>query len=339
MSLPYRTRQGLKRFFLVLLAILVLAVAVWLCWLLWLSRYIIYTRDGAKLDFSLDAQVAVGEPALPPGEQETVSIYYNEGENVVETTTELKQLLGYYVELSQLREDPAAVIDQLRTLPAGTPVLVDVKNIYGSAYFSSSVVEPRSDQVEIAAMDELIQYLSRSGLYTIARLPALCDKNYGRNHVPSGIYHKSRGYLWMDSNGCYWLNPTKDDTVSYLMQQINELKNLGFDEVVLSHFYVTDNQNIYFPDDKAQALAKAAQTLVTSCTTDTFAVSFVVDTVFAPPEGRNRLYLMNAEAAQAAALADSLTLDDPAIRAVFLTEFHDTRFEAYGVLRPLSTAE
>ena len=68
---------------------------VWLCWLLWLSRYIIYTRDGAKLDFSLDAQVAVGEPALPPGEQETVSIYYNEGENVVETTTELKQLLGY----------------------------------------------------------------------------------------------------------------------------------------------------------------------------------------------------------------------------------------------------
>jgi len=339
MSIPYRTRQGLKRFFLVLLAILVLAVAVWLCWLLWLSRFIIYTQDGAKLDFSLDAQVAAGEPALPPPAQETISIYYNEGENLVQTDTELKQLAGYYVELSQLREDPDGVLEQLRRLPAGTPVLVDVKNIYGSAYFSSSVVEPRSDQVDIAAMDELIQYLGRSGLYTIARLPALCDKNYGRNHVPDGIYHKSRGYLWMDSNGCYWLNPSKEGTVAYLMQQINELKNLGFDEVVLSDFYVTDSENIYFPDDKAQALAQAAQTLVTSCTTDTFTVSFVVDTAFPPPAGRNRLYMQNAEASQAAVLADSTGLEDPSVRVVFLTEFHDTRFDAYGVLRPLSTAE
>jgi len=88
-----------------------------------------------------------------------------------------------------------------------------------------------------------------------------------------------------------------------------------------------------------KALAQAAQTLVTSCTTDTFTVSFVVDTAFPPPAGRNRLYMQNAEASQAAVLADSTGLEDPSVRVVFLTEFHDTRFDAYGVLRPLSTAE
>ena len=29
-----------------------LAVLVWAVWLLWLDRYVVYTRDGAKLDFN-----------------------------------------------------------------------------------------------------------------------------------------------------------------------------------------------------------------------------------------------------------------------------------------------
>jgi hypothetical protein len=248
-------------------------------------------------------------------------------------------MVGYYVELSQLRESVSAVQEQIRLLPPGTPVLVDVKNIYGSAYYSSGVVEPRSDQVDIAAMDELLKYLSRSGMYTIARLPALCDKAYGRNHVASGIYHKSRGYLWMDGNGCYWLNPANDGTQAYLIQIINELKSYGFDEVVFSDFSVPDSPNIYFPMDEAEALGNAAQTLVSTCASETFAVSFVVSTPFAPPTGRSRMYVVSAEASQAAATADSFGFEDAPARVVFLTDVHDTRFEQYSVLRPISTAE
>lgn len=34
--------------------------------------------------------------------------------------------------------------------------------------------------------------------------------------------------------------------------------------------------------------------------------------------------------------ASQVTLADPAVHLVFLTEFHDTRYDAYGVLRPIT---
>ena len=53
MNIPYRTRQTIKRVAVIsLIAILVLAL-VWLCWFVWLKRFVVYTRDGAVLDFSL----------------------------------------------------------------------------------------------------------------------------------------------------------------------------------------------------------------------------------------------------------------------------------------------
>ena len=43
-------------------------------------------------------------------------------------------------------------------------------------------------------------------------------------------------------------------------------------------------------------------------------------------------------AAEIAAAAELSGVADTAVQLVFLTELHDTRFDAYGVLRPLSGA-
>ena len=298
----------------------------------------VYTRDGAKLDFDLPARIESGVLAQPPAAKEPVSIYYNEGDNQVEVDAELKQLVGYYVELDQLQDDVLAVRDQILSLPAGTAVLVDLKNMYGRAYYSSSVVTPRTSEINIAAMDELIRSLDRSGMYTIARVPALRDQLYGLENVSDGLHHSSRYYLWQDDFGCYWLDPTSDGTVAYLARIANELKNLGFDEGVFDDFYVPQENNIYFSGDRATVLAQTAQTLVTSCATDSFAVSFVSETSFAVPEGRSRIFMKDVEPGQAAQRAEAVGFADPVIRVVFLTEMYDTRFDAYGVLRPLSSA-
>lgn len=337
MTIPYRTRKLLKNVATVLLILLLAALLVTGIWVLWLEAYIVFDRDqGASLDMSLPRRVPTGQVAVLP-EEETVSIYYNEGDNAINTSKELAQLVGYYVERDALK-DLGTVRSQIQALPAGTPILIDVKNVYGSAYYSSMVVGQQSGEIDIAAMDELIAYLNKSGMYVIARLPALCDKYYGLNHVPDGLYHSSRGYLWMDDNGCYWLNPESQGTITYLVQIVNELKSLGFDEVVFDNFYVPDAK-VYFPNDRTQALATAAQTLVTTCATDTFAVSFVgQDGAFPIPEGRSRLYLTGAAAANAANIASQTGLEDPSIRLVFLTDVHDTRFDVYSVLRPLSAA-
>lgn len=335
MTLPYRTRRTLLRTGAVLLILLLVAILVWGCWILWLSRFVIYTQDGAKIDFSLPEHLASGELAQPPEPDETISINYNDTSGTV--NTELAQLGGYYVEISALQKDISAVKSQIQALPAGTAVMVDVKNIYGRFYYSSSVSDARNSSIDIQAMDQLIEYLDKSSMYTIARLPALRDYQYGLNHVPDGL-PTAGGYLWMDGDGCYWLNPASSGTLSYLVQIANELKSLGFDEVVFYDFYFPETTGIVYTQDKAQALATAAKTLVSSCATDTFAVSFVGSADFALPEGRSRLYMENVEAINAANAAQQTGLADPAIRLVFLTEVHDTRFDKYSVLRPLSAA-
>ena len=338
MIFSYRTRQTIKNIAVILLVVLLVLVLVLGCWFVWLDRYVVYTRDGAVLDFGISMEFAPGVQAVRPEEEDPVSIYYNEGENTINTSTELTQMIGYYVDAAALEEDIDAVREQIKQLPSGTAVMVDVKNIYGNFFYSSSVSDKRNSNIDPAAMDSLIKLMQSNELYAIARMPALRDYYYGLNHVPDGLPLPG-GYLWMDADYCYWLNPASDGTMTYLAQTVVELRNLGFDEVVLSDFYFPDEDDIVFNGDKEEAIAKAAETLVTACSTEKFAVSFVGrQPAFPLPEGRSRLYLQNVAAAEAAGVALQTGIEDTAVNLVFFTDVHDTRFDVYSVLRPLSAA-
>lgn len=340
MNIPYRTRQILRRFGIALLVVLVVALLVGAFWFIWLERFVVYTRqDGAKLDMSLSEEFAPGVPGKAPEKQE-VSIYYNEGENALNTSRELTQISGYYADRSALIKGADTVLAQIKALEPNTPVMVDVKNSKGAFFYSSSVGTKRDGKIDTAAMDQLIAYLKSSNTYAIARLPALRDYEYGLNHVSDGL-PTAKGYLWVDrSDGYYyWLNPKSQGTITYLISIVTELKNLGFDEVVFDYFYFPDTKDIVFKGDKDEALASAAKTLVTACSTDSFTLSFVgQNTAFPLPEGRSRLYLTGVNAAQVDSVAQQTGLKEPATHLVFLTEVHDTRFDTYSVLRPLDAA-
>ena len=185
-------------------------------------------------------------------------------------------------------------------------------------------------------MEELISALREKGHYLIARLPAFQDKYYflddEKAHVPFGLAKDGgNGSLWKDTKyedgkSCYWFNP--------------ELRLKGFDEVLLEDFRFPNTSMIRFDGDQQKALDEAAATLVKACATDTFTLSFGCrDTKLTLPEGRVRLYLQNAAAADIVVLAGQVTLADPAAQLGFLTELHDTRFDEYCVLRPLSAAQ
>lgn len=335
MTIPYRTQRVLKRILGVLAVIAVVLAVAGACWFVWLQRYVVYTADGkVKLDFDLPP-IGEGQLAVPP-EGEDIPIRLDQNDEM-SGNTELAQINGYYVELSDL-QDIDAVKTQIQALPAETAVMVDVKGIKGEFYYSSAVGSKRSSSINTQAMDELIDYLQRSGRYAIARLPALRDWNYGLNHVPDGVHHSSGGYLYMDDDGCYWLHPGSQGTLSYLTQIIMELKSLGFDEVVLDDFCFPETTSILVNGDKAQLLTRAASVLLSACATDRFAVSFVKSADFTMPEGRSRMYVEGMDAIQAGDFAPGSGVADTAINLVFLTELHDTRFDVYSVMRPLSGA-
>ena len=336
MRVSYRTRRAFRHAAVALLILLLLAVLVWICWTVWLGRFVIYTREGAKLDFSLGA-VPVGQTALPPDGGSPVGIYYNEGEDAIRPMGELEQLIGYYVEPEELRKDIEQVKEQIYELPLSVPVLIDVKTIQGGFYYSSNVGETRAGSVDTEAMDELIQFVTRSGRYCIARLPALKDYEYCRNHILDAITDR-RGYVWVDTDYCYWMDPTKQNSVSYLIAIINELRSLGFDEVVLTDYDIPEEAHVIFSADRAQVLSDLANTLLASCGSNSFAVSFVKTRDFTLPEGRTRQYITGADASNLAGIVAATGLPDPEVRVVFLADNNDTRFEDYSVVRPLSTA-
>ncbi len=337
MTIPYRTRRILKRTAVGILVAAVVLGLLWLGWVIWLGRYVVYTQDGARLDLSSSSLELAGTAAQKP-EEETVAIYYNEGDSALDADAELAQLAGYYITSEDLGDIPA-VTAQLQKLPAGTAVMVDVKDGKGSFFYSSDITTARSSSIDPEAMDELIKTLTDGRLYAIARISALQDYRYGLNNVDDGLFSASGAYLWQDSEGCYWLNPSREGTVSYLVQIIKELRSLGFDEVVLDRFCFPGSDRYVFSGDRQQTLANVAQTLVTSCAGERFGVSFVGSSSFPLPDGRSRLYVADADASDAAAIADATGLADPAVRLVFMTQLHDTRFDTYGVLRPLGSAE
>lgn len=334
--IPYRTRQTLRRLCVTALVLLLIAVAVLLLWLLWLNRYVVYTRDGALLDFGLSLEFPEGQTPQPPEPGPTIDIYYNEGENVIlPENTELTQLSGLYITEEMLTQSFSGLRQALKTLPAQTPVMLDVKNIRGE-FFYSSALGRSSTELEPVQMDLLIRELKQAGRYLIARVPALRDYWYGLEHVNDGVFNPNRLSLWMDEERCYWLNPLADGTLTYLVQIAKELRELGFDEVVFDDFHLPDTEAIYFPDDRTAAINDTASSLVTICATDTFAVSFVGGSeTFQLPDGRSRLYLENTAAADAQLVAQQTGLEDADIRLVFLTNLKDTRYDEYGVLRPL----
>ena len=241
MHIPYRTRRTLRRLGIALLILLMISVVIWLSWVIWLERYVGNSREGATLNFSLSETGAGAQTAMPPAEQETVAVCVNEGRSSVNVSTELTQFAGFYAASAALKEDLNAVRSQLRTLAPAVPVMLDVKDITGAFYYSTSTGASTDSNLDIAAMDQLIADLARSGRYLIARVPAFRDREFGLNNVEYGLFLPSGIGLWMDDAGCYWLDPTSTGTMNYLRRIVTELRSMGFDEVVCSDFRFPDS--------------------------------------------------------------------------------------------------
>ena len=317
MSISYKARRRLKNTAVVLGVLAAVLVLAWLIWMLWLDRYVIYTREGAKLDFSQSSHELSGEYVQPTTPREPISIYYNEGDNTLITTTEMVQLTGYYIDAQMLAKNFNEVVATMRKLPAGTPVMVEVKDEMGR-FFYSSALGTNHKSIDPTLMDQLINELCASDLYAIARFPAYREYLYAVDHVNHGLSSTKGAYLYWDPDRCYWLNPASDGAMSFLMAELTEVKNMGFDEIVLADFRFPDTTEIRFNGNKTETLNEAAKLLTTTYATDRFALSFeVTDPNFQLPDGRTRIYKIGCLAEDAKREAEASGIEDTAVRLVF----------------------
>ncbi len=337
MLFSYRTRQFLRRLLSVVLVLAVVLAVALVCFAIWLRRFVVYTPDGVRIDLSIGATPSEGKLPSQPGKVD-ISLDFIEPETPLPDTPVVPQrLAGYYIDSKMMQENMDGLRSQLAQLPAGTAVMMDVKNFWGYFFYHSNQ-GPGSDSYVLSDVDALIAELAQSDLYLIARLPALRDYEFGLNNVPCGL-PTNKGYLWTDDSGCYWLDPTDDGTLTHLIQITRELRSLGFDEVVFKDFYVPESSRIVFKANRREAIEAAAQTLVTACATDSFAVSFVgYIQDLNLPDGNCRLYLENVAAVQVQDVLSLVNVTDKLRNVVFFAETNDTRYDACGTLRPLELA-
>lgn len=343
MSLTYRTKRRLYRAGLIGAILLLVVILVGFCWVIWLERYIVYTRDGATLNFDLVDTPSAGQLAMPPSVGETVPIYVNEGLDAIDLERELQKLQGFYIDGDMLQNDVAAVREMAAKLPSGAAVMVELKSIWGQFNYSSAVSDAtHSNRVDILQVDKLITDITSRNLYTVALVPAFRDRYFflkDNSNTSMGLAVKRKGYLWQDNDNCYWFDPTDTDTLNWMKEIVTELKSLGFDEVVFSEFRIPETDSIVFNEDRTEAIKKAAQSLVNACSTESFTVSFMVgDSTFPMPEGRCRLYLENVGPKNVASVVAKLNMVTPDARLVFICNTNDTRYDEYGVMRPISMA-
>lgn len=342
MHISYRTRRRLQRFGAAAMVVTIFLILGWLSWVVWLERYVVYTRDGAEINFDLPSRLPVGQIATPPSNEGSIEIFYNEGLNAVSTSTELVQLRGYYIDKDALTKDLAGSRARLASLPADTPIMIELKNIDGSFNYSSNLADATYSGVDLVAVDDFIKDLTAGKFYSIAKISAFRDRNYGLNHVTSGLPIKGGGgVLWPDEKGCYWLDPTDPYALNWIIQVITEVKAMGFNEVVLGEFRFPNTDKIIFDEDKTQALQDAMNTILEKCADETFTISFTVSSAsFELPEGsRTRIYMDNVTADMVGATASQASMDDPEIRLVFISPTNDTRYDDYGVLRPIASSD
>ena len=354
MFFSYRTRRVLARIFPTLLTVLVLILVALVCWLLWLQRFVVYTPQGVRFDFSLQSPEIMGVIPQKPSDSR-VSIEYPDGQPEgtqppdepdipdipdvpdVPVTPEKKGISGYYVDIKTIQSDPDAVRAQLEQLPDGTAVLIQVANFWGYRYYTSEYGTP-GNEANRKKLDALLQWMAGRDLHVIARLPAFRDYYFAGDNRNCGL-KTEKGYLWVDPDRCYWLNPTNDKVLTRLTQIVRELKGLGVDEVVFDDFTMPESESIVFTGDRKEAIYDAAETLVTACATEDFTVSFVTtDYGFRLPEGNCRLYVEGVEASMVEDVLEQIQTPDDRIHIVFFCTTFDNRFNGCSVLRPIELA-
>ena len=340
MHITYKARQFYRRLFRVLLVLVMAALILLLCWVLWLRRFLIYTADGARLDFTLTQQWPLGQTGQAGGPVTHPDIYFTEPSTTTPPTTEdgeAPHFEAYHVTLEELQTELDVVLERILQLPEGTPVMLDVKGYWGYFYYSSSL-GASSGSFDMGIMDAFFRAVNESGVYAIARLPAFRDYAFALKNPGCGL-NEERGVLWVDPDKCYWLDPGSDGTLEHLIDIARELRVMGFDEVAFTNFAFPDTNKVVYKQDKAETIAKAAKALANACADDSFAISFITtDQHFPLPEGNCRLYLQDVAAVDVDLVLSTMEPDVIA-RTVFFTNSNDTRFQQCGVIKPLKMAQ
>lgn len=334
-SISYRTKTRLRKGLKIALAVLGVLVLALILFAVYLGRFVVYTPEGARLDFgrntARDVTVPTGNSAVE-FPVESVSIEYADPDP---RGQESSRISGFYIDLEML-QDPAAVLEAVKELSPPCTVMIDLKGGNGSFYYSTGIDGAQQADIDIPTVDAIISYLRSHGFTMVARVRSFQDSNFALNHISSSL-RISSGALWV-GNGFYWLDPGSDTVVAYLKQIARELAEKGFKEIVFDEFRFPNGTQIVYNSDKSRTelIAGVATDLLNFFASSNITISFGNPPADFALSGNSHVYISGVTGSGVSATVKSYSkLTDLENQLVFLTGSKDRRFDDWQVLRPL----
>ena len=271
-----------------MLVVIAIALAVWLFY--YLQRYIVYDKDGLRLDLSaqreeiLNPGAAAEVTAPPTAERVDVEIVVEQrdySEILTDAGNNLRPIHAVFVPAKDVTENTLKFYaGRMGDFDA---LVLELKAEDGFLRWRSGVAAADSFAVNgELELRELIEPLKEQGVYLIAQLSALTDGAMALRNAPIALKSAVTGQAYTDATGRAWLDPYSDSTRDYLLALITELRDMGFDEVLLSGVTCPDSDALLFTKtmtqkpDSVTAISSFALWLRREADAQDFAVSAVI---------------------------------------------------------------
>ena len=335
----YRNKRLVKRTLLIVLAVLLGLLALIVCRFVYLGRFVTYDSTGAHLDYEQHLEADRTSEVTAPEEDFSFDTVLDDTSEEDSAQSGNVKLTGYYITTTMLANHLDEVRAALSQYDDYNAILLDVKSIFGSFYYSTAITgAAKATVMDVRQVDQLISELAqKKGVTLIARVPAFSDPEYALKHQSQAL-PLYNGALWTDDNNCYWLNPYSNDVQGYLSSIALELAGLGFDEVLFDNFYFPDSDRISWTGSvtKQEAILDAADNLSANLLNQPIRLCLGTnDPEVAAYSSRVFITTNNASQIDSDVTALSDVLSDTASQIVYITDSRDTRFDACGAMRPL----
>ena len=208
------------------------------------QKYIRYEKDGLYLDFTEselqsseeedDDEQSVLAPPVTDAQIVVSMPDYSQMESMV--TSRLKDIQALYVSREKMTAQNLAYYPSILAESANkyNSLVLNIKSEDGTLRYYSSI--PMVDSYGVNGTEnikEAIGKLKEQGLWMIAEVSCLGDSAMAMRNSPISLKNANGGVLTDEVSS--WLDPYNTVTREYVVELMKELKEMGFDEVLLTN--------------------------------------------------------------------------------------------------------
>ena len=251
----YRGEKRSTWVFTLLLSIPV-ALLVAFFWMFYdLQKDLVSEKDGLHLDFGAEETAEEGEEESTGTVARREIQLLSDVEIVVDktdyshvVTTAGTGLRGYHGRFIPADNLTPTLLDSFVAGSGDYNALVlEVKPSSGMLAYSSAI--PLAASYGVNGSLDLAAYVERlkaKGLYMVAQVSGLVDVAMSVRYSQIALKNASSGEVYMSGEGYGWLDPYSDQTRTYISGILEELKGMGFDEVLLSGIWCPGGEMLQF---------------------------------------------------------------------------------------------